>query len=141
MTDKAITKILTYTLLLIVMSGCAASRPVLYPNAHLNKVGMEIADADIESCIAMAKAAGAEQDQVSEAATKTAEGAVIGGATGGAVGAVLGHLGKGAATGAAGGAAGGLTRSLLRSDKHDPVFQNFVDRCLRDKGYDPMGWR
>ena len=132
---------ITCTMLLIVMSGCAANRPVLYPNGHLNTVGMEAADADIEACIAMAKAAGAEQDKVSAAATKTAEGAVIGGATGGAVGAVLGHLGKGAATGAAGGAAGGLTRSLFRSDKQDHVFQNFVDRCLRDKGYDPVGWR
>jgi len=123
-----------------LLSACATTRPVLYPNEHLNTVGMQVADQDIASCISMAKAAGAETDRAREAANQSAKGAVIGGATGSAVGAVLGNLGKGAATGAAGGAAGGLTRSLL-DEKPDPVFQNFVDRCLRDKGYDPVGWR
>jgi outer membrane lipoprotein SlyB len=127
--------------LLVIISGCASTRPVLYPNSHLNTVGMEIADADINTCMAMAKNAGADKELMSEVATESAEGGIIGGATGAAVGAVLGHAGHGAATGAAGGATAGLTRSLLDSDEPDPIFQKFVDRCLRDKGYELVGWR
>jgi len=139
---KTITSFLVYTLLSIFMTACAASRPVLYPNNHLNSVGMQAADADIDACITMAKSAGAEQDKISKATEETLEGAVIGGTTGAAVGAVLGNVGRGAATGAAGTATGSLTRSLLRSDdRPDPVFQKFVDRCLRDQGYEPVGWR
>jgi hypothetical protein len=28
------------------------------------------------------------------------------------------------------------------SSKHDPspVYRNFVNRCMRDRGYDPIGW-
>ncbi|MGY8814205.1 MAG: glycine zipper family protein [Gammaproteobacteria bacterium] len=127
--------------LIVLISGCAASRPVLYPNSHLNTVGMEVADSDINSCINMANAAGAENDKVTETATRTIEGGVIGGATGAVVGAVFGSPGQGAASGAAGGATGRLTRSLFDSDKPDVVFQKFVDRCLYDKGYEMVGWK
>jgi hypothetical protein len=34
-----------------------------------------------------------------------------------------------------------LVRGALTSGDPDPVFRNFVDRCLREKGYDPIGWR
>ena len=128
-------------ILITMLSACASTgRPVLYPNAHLNSVGMQMADGDIDSCMALAKSAGAKSDQISETATETAEGAVVGGATGAAVGAVLGNAGQGAATGAAGGATGRFTRSLFDSDRPDPVFERYVIRCLRDKGYDPIGW-
>jgi hypothetical protein len=128
-------------LVIMTLSGCASTgRPVLYPNAHLNSVGMQMADSDIDSCIVMANNAGASRDELSETATETAEGAVVGGATGAAVGAVLGNAGQGAATGAAGGATSRFTRSLFDSDRPDPIFQRYVNRCLRDKGYDPIGW-
>jgi hypothetical protein len=29
----------------------------------------------------------------------------------------------------------------LKSGDPDPVFKNFVNRCLKEKGYDPIGWR
>jgi len=102
---------------------------------------MEVAENDIAACMYMAKSAGAANDKVSEVASDTAEGAVIGGVTGVAAGGVLGHAGRGAATGAAAGAAGGLTSSLFKSNKSNPVFQRFVDRCLSDKGYEPIGWK
>ncbi|MBW2448714.1 MAG: hypothetical protein JRG83_22750, partial [Deltaproteobacteria bacterium] len=55
--------------------------------------------------------------------------------------AVRGHAGRGAATGAAGAAAGGLVRGLFRSREPDPVERRFVEQCLRDRGYQPIGWR
>jgi hypothetical protein len=124
---------------LVALAGCA-QRPVLYPNAHLEKVGNEVAQKDIDECIRKAEEGGAQSNKGAEVAKDTAGGAVIGGAVGAATGAVLGDFGRGAAAGAAGGAALGLTRGILNSER-DPVLRNFVERCLREKGYDPIGWR
>ena len=126
---------------LIPVAGCAAKRPVLYPNYHLRMVGSEVADEDIDACMALARRYGAAEDKGGKIAKDTAAGAAVGGATGAAVGAVVGNLGKGAAAGAAGGAAGALTRGVIRSDRPDETFRRFVERCLREKGYEPIGWR
>jgi len=132
-------------LLLAVLSffgnGCAAKRPVLYPNYHLTMVGPEAAEADIEYCLELAREYGADTAAGKKVARDTATGAAVGGATGVAVGAIWGDLGKGAAAGAAGGAAGSLTRSIIRSDEPDATHRRFVERCLRDMGYEPIGWR
>jgi hypothetical protein len=125
----------------MVLVGCADKRPVLYPNARLNQVGQEAAQKDVDACMDYAKSGGAASDKSTEIAKDTAGGALIGGAVGTATGAVLGNLGTGAAAGVAGGAAAGLTKGLLDSGDPDPVFKSFVDRCLREKGYDPIGWR
>jgi hypothetical protein len=125
----------------VLMLGCAEKRPVLYPNDRLQQVGNDAAQKDIDACIRLAQEGGADSDKGMEIAKDTAGGALIGGAAGTAAGAVLGSLGRGAAAGAAGGAAVGLTKGILQSGDPDPVFKNFVDRCLREKGYDPIGWR
>lgn len=126
---------------LVAMAGCAEKRPVLYPNTHLEKVGKDAAQKDIEECIRRARQWAAGSDAGTEVAKDTAEGAIVGGALGAASGAVLGNLGRGTAAGAAGGAAVGLTHAILHSWDPDPVLKNFVERCLREKGYDPIGWR
>jgi hypothetical protein len=125
----------------LLLTACAAKRPVLYPNDQLLAVNPEVAQADIDQCLAMARAHGAETDAGGRVARNTAGGAVLGGATGAAAGAVLGSVGRGAGAGAAAGAAGGLVRGLFTAPEPDPVFRNFVERCLRDKGYEPIGWK
>jgi len=125
----------------VTMLSCAQQRPVLYPNTHLKHVGRETAETDIDDCLQLAIDYGAKEDSGSKVAKDTAKGAVIGGAAGTAVGAVTGNLGRGAAAGAAGGGAASMTRSMINSGKPDPVFKKFVDQCLRDKGYQPVGWR
>ena len=125
----------------IILVGCADKRPVLYPNAHLKQVGEEAARRDVDECIRYAQESGAEGSKGTEIAKNTAGGAAMGGAVGAATGAVLGSLGRGTAAGAAGGAAGGLVKGIFDSDDPDPVFKNFVDRCLREKGYESIGWK
>jgi outer membrane lipoprotein SlyB len=124
-----------------LLCGCAAKRPVLYPNHHLTLVGSQGAEADIDACMELARGYGAGASAGGEIAKDTTTGAAVGGATGAAVGAVLGNFGKGAAAGAAGGAAGALTRGVIRSGDPDPTFRRFVEKCLRDKGYEPIGWQ
>lgn len=128
-------------ILLPLLSGCAEKRPVLYPNSHFKSVGKQAAQADIDDCIQLAKDYGTETDRGTEVAKSSAKGAAVGAAGGAAVGAVTGNFGRGLAAGAAGGAAVGGTRKALESGEPNPVFKRFVEKCLRDKGYHPIGWK
>jgi hypothetical protein len=121
--------------------GCAQKQPVLYPNSHLKSVGKEAAQADIEECIQLAKDYGTDTDKGNEIVKSSAEGAAVGAAGGAAVGAVTGNFGRGVAAGAAGGAAVGGTRKALDSGDPNSVFKRFVEKCLRDRGYEPIGWK
>jgi len=126
--------------LLAGISGCAGKRPVLYPNDHLYAVGRETADEEIADCMRLAKAdvgRGGEGVPIGEAAIEGATGA----ATGAAGGAVVGRAGTGAAIGAAAGSTRGLMRGLFRKREPDATYQSYVNRCLRERGYDPIGWR
>ena len=140
-TMDGLKRYLVLTGLVLALAACARQRPVLYPNAHLKYVGKQIAEADTEECIQMAIDYGAREDRGGRVAKDTAKGAAVGGAAGTAVGAVTGNVGRGAAAGAAGGGAASMTRSMLNSGKPDAVFKRFVEQCLRDKGYQPIGWR
>ena len=127
--------------LALLWSACVAKRPVLYPNAHYYAVGQIEAENDLDQCIQLARTHGADTGRSERIAKNTAGGAAVGGAAGGAAGAVWGRPGRGAAAGAAAGAAGGMTRSIINSGEPEQVFRGFVEKCLRDKGYAPIGWK
>jgi outer membrane lipoprotein SlyB len=138
----------TFTLLIliaiVVLSGCSsAKKPVLYPNTHLNRVGQHQADADIDLCMQAAQASGANSGKNEELAKKTAKAGAVGGATGAVVGAISssGSAGRGAAIGGAGAATATLVGGVFDSSEPTQVYIRFVDQCLRDKGYQPIGWR
>lgn len=120
--------------------GCAA-RPVLYPNEHRERVGAAAAQADVDACLALAKEHGASASRAKETAKSTAGGAAIGAATGAVIGAITGSAGRGAAAGAAGGGTAGFLREVLGGPRPDSVTRSFVERCLRDRGYETVGWR
>jgi hypothetical protein len=54
---------------------------------------------------------------------------------------VVGELGRGAGVGAATGATAGLIRGLFKASQPSPVYKSFVERCLQEKGYEPIGWK
>lgn len=126
------------------LAGCSTARPILYPNAHLQSVGQEAAGRDIEECESNAKAAGAhrERGKAGEVAAGTAVGAGVGAAGGAVGGTIRGGAGIGAAIGAATGAVVGFLTSIFgRRSGPSAAYTNFVDRCLREKGYEPTGWQ
>ena len=138
--EKRLSAILAGVLFLFLV-GCAAQRgPVLYPNEHLKSVGEGEARRDIEECNPLAENY-IKSQRGSEAAKGAAGGAVGGAIVGGAVGAVTGHLGRGATIGAAAGGTSGLIHGTAKEAQPSPVHRNFVDRCLREKGYEPIGWK
>ena len=128
-------------LLFLCLAGCAAQHgPVLYPNEYLQRVGEVQARQDIEECTGLAEAY-IKSDPGAEVAKSAAGGAVAGAIIGGAMGAVTGNLGRGAAIGAAGGGASGVIHGAAKGSQPSPVHMNFVDRCLRERGYEPIGWK
>jgi hypothetical protein len=127
--------------LLVAVAACAGQQPVLYPNAHYQRVGREAAEVDVDACMRLADSHVGNTSPAERTAKSAGAGAVVGSAAGAAAGAVWGRPGRGAAAGAAAGGAGGFARGILRSRKNDPIFQRYVERCLRDRGYDTIGWR
>ncbi len=127
---------------ILIFCGCAQQRPVLYPNSHLSQVGNEKAQADIDGCIHLAKKYGAEENKGGKIARDTAAGAAVGAVAGAAIGAVLGNnVGRAAGVGAAGAGAATLTRKTIDSKEPGPLFRRFVEKCLREKGYETIGWQ
>jgi hypothetical protein len=130
---------------ILLLWGCAGPAPVLYPNAHLQSVGKDMAEQDIEACREAAKEAGARESagRAGQVATDTAVGAGIGAASGAVGGAISGAAGQGSLIGAAGGAVWGLLSGLFRSGSSQPTqaYVNFVNRCLGEKGYEVSGWQ
>lgn len=127
--------------LLCWMTSCAP-KPILYPNAHYEEVGVDAAERDIKECSQMAKDAGASprHGKGGQVAGNTVAGGAIGSAGGAVGGAVVGHAGRGAMVGAAGGATAGFLRGLFRSSPPSEAYKQFVQRCLKERGYDPVGW-
>ena len=127
----------------LVSTGCTRmEKPLLYPNAYLQQVGKTQAEADIEQCRKLAS------DYVPSSAGKdVAVSTGVGGAGGAAAGAVGGAVsgsgaGYGAAIGAAtGAAAGAIYGAASHATAPSPAYKSYVDTCLRERGYEVIGWQ
>ncbi len=127
--------------LLVLTAGCGHQRPLLYPNRQLEASGVQASERDIDHCLEMAKLYGVESKRAGRVVGSTATGGAVGGAAGAAAGAVRGDSGRRAGAGAAGGAAAGFLLGLIRWRQPDALERRFVEVCLRDQGYRPIGWR
>jgi hypothetical protein len=135
---------------IFVISVCSAcsSRPALYPNEQLRRVGSATADRDVDDCMRLAANSVSSNGRMGKTAegivTESGTSAAIGAAAGAAGGAIVGRAGIGAAVGAAGAGAAGVTRWLIHGvtsrPEPSPTYKNFVNRCLRERGYEPIGW-
>ncbi|WP_319581599.1 hypothetical protein [uncultured Pseudodesulfovibrio sp.] len=134
--------IFMFILVGLILVGCGPKRPVLYPNAHLDEVGMQVAQADIDDCIMKAEAAGANATDSGAAAGNVAKSGAIGAAAGAVFGAIMGNsVGRAAAAAGGAAAAGSAVNEGFKSGDPTTIHQNFVNRCLREKGYDVIGWK
>lgn len=133
-----------------LLVGCAATgpsspsaRPVFYPNATLNRVGNAQAQSDSDQCMNNAREAGLTPEEKDNAVGRgAAKGAAVGGVAG-AVGALVrGHPERALEVGAEGAAVGGSAGAVAGAfhEKPSGTFRHYVQRCLKDKGYDVIGW-
>ena len=106
-----------FLILFIFIIGCAAKRPVLYPNQQMKQAGEVKVKEEIDACIQLAQASGAKGDKGEEIGKRAAGAAVVGAAS------------------------GALVHGMMTSGEPDVIFRGFVERCLREKGYDVIGWR
>jgi len=123
----------------LLLVGCGAQQPTLYPNDHLNKVGAAQAEADIAECSALADQY-VKSGKGAKVAKQAAVSAGTGAAVGGVVGAIEGNAGTRAAQGAAGAATAVLVSSAFRAKEPTPMFKNYVNTCLGERGYRVLGW-
>jgi outer membrane lipoprotein SlyB len=122
--------------------GCAAAKhPILAQNDHLQEMAPEAVQRDIDECIRLANEAGPGAAQGKQIARQTVGGAAIGAAAGAVSGAITGGPGIGAAAGAAGGATWSFLGGLFRSKNMDDRKKRYIEDCLRQKGYNPIGWQ
>ena len=137
---------------LVLMSGCASSgagsasaRPVLYPNATLNRVGDGQGRMEVNACLSRAQSAGlSPSENNNQVGRRAGEGAAVAGVAS-AIGALI--TGRGAegmlragATGAAVGGSAGAVSGAFHNDRPNGVYRNFVQRCLSERGFEVIGW-
>lgn len=134
------------------LTGCAATgtnspsaRPVLYPNAALNRVGEAQGRAEAEACMSRAASAGLTPEEKTNAVARGAGAGAATGAVASAVGALItGRGGEGAiragAAGAAVGGSAGAVQGAFRNDRPSTTYRNFVQRCLSERGFEVIGW-
>jgi len=134
------------SLAVALLAGCATpvAQPAFYPNAHYQQVGPAQAQVDADTCAQLA-----QQSQVGavnriDAEHSAATGAA-GVATAGLVGSVLSgahsHDLKNIAIGAvAVGAGGAAATTAGQSVSGSPLYRQFVQQCLAERGYHVIGW-
>ncbi|HVG02533.1 MAG TPA: hypothetical protein VM842_06550 [Nitrospira sp.] len=130
---------------LFSLAACAGPEPILRSNTQLQLYGKETAEREAALCGIKAERAGLQHG--TNRSRNAGAGLVLGVVGGAAVGASTGLIGgpTGIAIGAAaGGAVGGLLGGLAGSYKSlEPrqEYAAFVERCLKEKGYETAGWQ
>lgn len=144
-TRAGTTRRLTLTLCVLAtlgLAGCASTpqKPRFYPNAHYEQVGAAQAQYDIDACRQLAADSGVGTNKDGAVGERATQGAVLGGISAGVWGLIRGDAGERALAGAAAGAATGAAAGGFESAETSPTFKRFMERCLRERGYDVIGW-
>ena len=121
--------------------GWRNQTPQLYPTAHYQQVGPEQARMDIDNCMYRADHGAPQKSVAGDAAVNTLGGAAAGAALGAIGGAIAGNAGTGAAIGAATGATLGVGKTVYDQSKPAQAYRGYVEACLRERGYDVIGWQ
>lgn len=123
-------------------TGCATTpqQPRFYPNSHYQQVGPSQAGYDIAACEQLAADSGVGTRKDGAVGQRAAQGAVLGGISSGVWGLFRGDAGERALAGAAAGAATGAAAGGFESAETSPTYKRFMERCLRERGYEVIGW-
>ncbi len=132
-------------LLVVDLMACAGPEPILRSNSQLLFYGKEMGQETVATCEAKAERAGLQHgtNRSKNAAGGTIIGVVGGAAVGASTGLVGGPTGVaiGAAAGAALGGIIGFAAGTYKPLEPDRGYMGFVERCLKEKGYEVSGWQ
>ena len=142
MTVRAMRKLAQVCLLTVCVASCVAPKPILYPNEHYKVGGMKRLNRRSTTAARWPRmsARTPSQGKTGRVAGNTAGGGAVGSAAVAVGDAVVGHPGRGAMVGAASGATAGFLRGLFRRSAPSQAYKQFVQRCLTERGYEPVGW-
>ncbi|RRS04292.1 glycine zipper family protein [Aquabacterium soli] len=122
----------------------SSAKPVLYPNETFNRMGAQAAQAHVQACEGKAVDAGlTPRVEDNAVARSAAHGAAVGGTLGAVAGIFNGGISRVAENAAKGVVAGGATGAVsgsFNNDKPNPIYRNFVSRCVQEKGLEVIGW-
>ncbi|MBX3235742.1 MAG: hypothetical protein KF814_06295 [Nitrospiraceae bacterium] len=136
---------LVFVMTFCSLIGCAGPEPVLKSNQQLLLQGKDQAEREVDLCRYKAEQAGLRHG--TNRSSNAAAGAVIGLLGGAGVGASSGIVGGpgGVAIGAAaGGVVGGVLGFFAGAYKPvdpQPDYTQFIERCLKERGYETVGWQ
>ena len=127
------------------LMACAGPEPVVRSNLQLQLYGKDTAEREAAVCALKAERAGLHHgtNRSGNAGAGIALGVVGGAAVGASTGLIGGPTGI-ALGAAAGGAVGGILGLLAGTYKPLEPQQDyaaFVERCLKEKGYETAGWQ
>ncbi|MBI5243591.1 MAG: cell envelope biogenesis protein OmpA [Elusimicrobia bacterium] len=124
----------------VLSAACAAPQVKLYPDERLKSIPKETVDKDIKECDDRAKEF-VKANKGKIVAKHAGAGAVFGAFLGMVAGAFTGNFGRAIGEGAAIGAAAGLAGGAVHANSPEGVHRRFVEYCLTEKGYKPIGWK
>jgi len=131
--------------LMVTLVACAGPEPILKSTTYLQLHGKDQAEREAAVCALKAERSGLEHG--TNRSGNAGAGATLGLIGGAAVGASAGLVGgpTGIAIGAAAGGAVGTVLGLL-AGTYKPLqpradYVAFVERCLKEKGYETEGWQ
>jgi len=127
-------------LLVSALAACSRPKPVLYPNEFYKARTNDEVHADVNDCQAKAKEY-LKTNKNLVVAKHVGFGAAVGAFFGVIFGAFTGNYARAVSEGAAVGAASGLVHGAVDANSPDGITRAFTDRCLADKGYQPIGWK
>ena len=136
---------LTILLVMSNLAACAGPEPILRSNAQLQLYVKEAAEREAAVCGLKAERAGLQHgtNRSENAGAGLALGVVGGAAVGASTGLIGGPTGIaiGAAAGGAVGAVLGLLAGTYKELEPRQEYAAFVERCLKEKGYETAGWQ
>lgn len=133
------------SVLILALVACAGPEPILKSTTYLELHGKDQAEREAAVCGLKAERSGIEHG--TNRSGNAGAGATLGLIGGAAVGASAGLVGgpTGIAIGAAAGGAVGTVLGLL-AGTYKPLqprqeYAAYVERCLKEKGYETQGWQ
>lgn len=134
---------LSLALQMLLLAGCATAppRPLFYFGSYEEPVSKVQSDRDTDECMALARQAGVQENRDGQVGRKAASGALLGGIAAGAWSLIRGNGGDTVVAGAVAGGATGAAKGAIDSTEQNPIFRRYVERCLRERGYDVIGWK
>lgn len=127
-----------------VFAGCATQQPVVYQKPANGAAQQQRIAKDIRACRQVAEATVGLNSRLAENAARSAARTGVIGFAATAVGGLVSSsrdVWQRARAGAAAGATGAVVKTLLEWNDPDDVYQEYVERCMDERGHDVLGWR